>query len=241
MRPARALSVPAAAALFTLPAVALAPDTAPAETDSRANLNLLLVSADPAFCAGPYEPIDEGSCPDLVSVPRSGPAFLWVVASRQGGFSGFPVGSIGAVQFGIEYDAGVAVDAWHLCTGGVESPSPSWPGSGSGNAITWSRGCHTPPGTSARVGFFVLADAAARGAIGLTPDARTGSALWMDCGSPPLVSPVEFTLCYASQPSWPRGNLGGITDLSRGSMPVCGDNCTNPTTQTSWGVIKSLY
>jgi hypothetical protein len=175
-----------------------------------------VTSTNPSYtgCDDPlFDSIDEGVCADLASDRIAGPAFIWIVASRAGGY---PDG-IGGIQYGIEHD--MAIDGWNLCTGGAEIPQDGWPDSGTGTAATWAAGCYASPGENAKVGFASVSDGSL-GNLQVTGDPRIGGqALWADC------SAVEYEICPAA--------LGSIDDLR------C--ECFSPTRTTSWGAIKSLY
>lgn len=205
------------AALLLVPAVSMAQPI-----DGAANINMIMTPASYGGCADPqYDFIDQGSCTSLGGnqSPIAGQTFVWVVASREGGFP-----SIGGAQFGVSHSG---VGGWTLCTGGSEIPQlPEWPSSGAGNIATWGGGCYTPAGTAARVGFFSVADGAAFSGD-VIQDPRIAAALWIDCGAPPDIPPTEFEVC--SQ------NLGGFGNL------LCGDNCFVPTREASWGQIKALF
>ena len=228
-------------ALLTVPALAMGVD------DPDANINLLLTAFDPGLCGGPFGYIDEGGCADLVSSGQVGTALLWVVVSHEGGFNGFPDGSIGAAQFGIEYGPGAGIQGWFLCTGGLEAPTPNWPlQSGEANAVTWANACYAPVGTAARAGFFIVLDGMAADYVELVYDDRIGDALWADCGDPPTTPPIEYSICgNAADGTAPEagqmGNLGWVVGFDGGTTPICGDNCATPTLEKSWGEIKSLY
>jgi hypothetical protein len=206
--------------------VALAiPGLGLAEQDVNTNLNPYIAPADyGAQCAAL---LDDGDCGDLVSsLPVAGEAFVWVVASREGGF---PQG-VGGMQFGIEY-SGLTVVGWTLCTGGSEISQAGWPDSGTGNAVTWSGGCYSSPGTRARIGYISILDGS-QGSFSVTGDPRLNpvGVEWADCDA------VVWQLCVE--------NLGGIADLSAvGDVPPnCGDHCPIiPVEDHSWGQIKNLY
>jgi hypothetical protein len=228
--------------VLALAALSLVPSLAFAQPDGQANLNVLLTSFDPGFCAGPFGSIDAGNCADLVAgAALPGPAFLWVVVSRDGDFNGTPASSVGGAQFGIQYDPSVLVQGWFLCTGGLEAPDPMWPQSGTGNAVTFANGCYDSPGTAAKLGLFILASGSG-GPVGTIEDPRIPGSLWVDCGVPPSVPPTEFPICFVDGPTWPKGNHGGDSDLTDGTGPVCGDHCGGtPVEYTSWGAIKALF
>jgi hypothetical protein len=185
--------------------------------DDLSSINVTSTNPSYSGCADPFfEVIDAGNCLDLGGARIAGPAFIWVVASRTGGY---PDG-IGGIQYGIEHD--LAIQGWTLCTGGAEIPQDGWPDSGTGTAATWEGGCYSSPGENAMVGFASVADGSL-GNLQITGDPRLPEpqALWADC------SAVEYEICPAA--------LGSM-DVAR-----C-ESCVGlPTQTTSWGAIKSLY
>lgn len=201
------------------------PAAAMAQTDIDASVNYNLHITLPSYsgCAdAAFDYIDDGFCAGLNSTSSIGPAFLWVVISREGGFGP----GIGGAQFGMEH-AGLDHSGWALCTGGSEIPGDNWPDSGEGNAVTWGGGCYSPGGEAAMVGYFSLNDGTA-GNASVTADPRIAEAQWADC---------DATLAGVC-----GDNLAG-TVLSDGTTPICGDFCGGgtPTVSTTWGTIKSLY
>jgi hypothetical protein len=169
-------------------------------TDPAVHLNFLITEPNYSGCGDPdFAWIDAAGCADLSSAARAGYAFVWVVASRVGGF---PDG-IGGAQFGVEHAASVI--GWTLCTGGSEIPEDGWPASGRGNAVTWRYGCHRPSGENAKVGYFLVSDGDA-GTMAIIPDPRPGRALYTDCRARVL------ELCGP--------NLGAV-DLALGTTPNC--------------------
>lgn len=178
-------------------------------TAAHASVNLNLATTAPSYsgCADPaFDWIDTGSCSDLLSPPRSGPAFAWIVLSDGESFAG----GLSTARFGIEHTA--LVTGWSLCTGGTETPEAAWPDSGSGNAVVFGDGCIDPPGENVRIGYFELSDAST-GVLRLASDPRTGTAAYGQC------TPDETCLC--------AGNLGMI-DLVVGGSPVCTDGAGAP-------------
>lgn len=224
---------------FALVLVALmVPAMALAQFDEQANINLVVGAFDPTFCAGPFLAAAEaGTCADLSgTAPAAGPALMWVVVSREGGFNGLPVGSLQGAEFGITFDGAVAIQGWFLCTGGLEigTAAPLWPfESGSGNAVTWGT-CYAAPNGVAVVGCFIVADASAGvGGMALAFNPDSNGAFWADCGNPPGIPVQVFSIC--------DGNLGSTPDVSSTSS-VCGDNCgAVPVEAKSWGEIKALF
>jgi hypothetical protein len=211
-------------ALLALAALVPATALAQAPLDIQTNVNLHLTQPSYSGCGDPaFDLIDAGDCAGLASSAIDGAAFLWVVASREGGFSG---GGIGGIQFGVDYE-GVDPSGWSLCTGGAEIPDGSWPASGSGNAVVWASGCYAPAGTAAVVGFFAVPNGAT-GTMGITTDPRIVEALWADCEA------TEFEICPE--------NLGGAS-LASGTTPLCGNECEGgtPVDEVTWGQVKALF
>ena len=140
----------------------------------------------------------------------------------------YPEG-IGGLQFGIEYSPDLQV-FWTLCNGGSEIPSPSWPQSGSGNALTFPGGCVRPGVENLFVGYFSVNEWSDESFIRLTPDPRIGGdALIASCAPEGALSGI----C-------PSHLAGGLLD--GGLKPVCGTTCGGvPVAESSWSNVKSLY
>jgi len=209
--------------LVLVAAAVLIPATAQSQ-DTLANMNLHITGPSYAGCEdAAFDGIDAGDCSGLASDAIDGTAFVWIVASREGGFSG---GGVGGAQFGIEH-TGVDATGWTLCTGGSEIPEGSWPASGSGNAVTWGGGCYDPAGSAAKVGFLGVNNGAT-GTIAIIADPRIAEALWASCDQ------TTFDIC--------GDNLGGA-QLDAGTTPVCGDACEGgtPTEGVTWSQVKSLF
>lgn len=199
-----AIRAAAIAAAFSMGADgALAAPAGAPELDVSPCLFANLTVTPPSYsgCGDPaFDELDERSCPDLGSDPVAGPAFVWVMLSERDSFPG----GIGGLQIGVEYE-GVDVSGWSLCTGGTDIPDATWPGSGSGDAMTWAGGCHDVRGTSTRVGYFTV-KSGDTGTMRLTADPRIEATTWAECDTRTFVVPP--------------GNLGG-GDLSVGTIPIC--------------------
>jgi len=203
------------------------PAAAFAQTDdSAASINVLITPASYSGCTdAQFNFIDEGVCADLSSTGTGGFGFLWIVASREGGFGG----GIGGAQFGMTHS--VAASGWTLCTGGSEIPEGGWPASGTGNAVTWSGGCYQSPGGNAKIGFLAV-NPDNGGSIAITGDPRVaGEAIWADCATDLWRVCPQFL---------------GSDDLASGTSPSCGDASTGscevvPVRETTWGGVKSLF
>jgi len=210
-------------ALVALAALVPATAAQAQELDALATMNLHLTQPSYSGCAdAAFDGIDAGTCTSLASAAVDGAAFLWVVASREGGFAG----GIGGAQFGLDH-TGVDPTGWSLCTGGSEIPDGTWPASGSGNAVTWGGGCYTSAGANAMIGFLAVPNGAT-GSASVTPDHRILDTLWADC------TPDTYGIC--------EDNLASA-DLAGGTLPVCGDQCDvgTPVDEVSWGHVKSLF
>lgn len=194
-----------------------------AQVDETVTLNLYIGAPDYAGC-GSFDDAEVALCSNLASPPHPGTSFLWVVVSDTGGW---PQG-IDAIQFGVEW-AGLQVQGWSLCTGGLQIPQTGWPASGTGNAMTWAGDCYEPPSEVAKVGYFTIDDGSI-GSMLITGDPRL---------SPPQ---TLFTYCNSSLAEICEGNRGGAS-LMVGTDPICGDNCdgSTPTHETSWSDIKERY
>lgn len=175
-------------------------------------INLYVTTPSYSGCSDPtFDAIDAGECTDLANPPATGAAFVWIVASDLDGFAT----GIGLVEWGVEYDAGVNVTGWQLCTGGSQIPQEGWPASGTGNAVTWQFGCYEPEGSNARAGFFTVSDVGVTGSMTITRDPRKTHALIVDC-----MATDENRLCVEA--------LGSLT-FGQTSSPVCGEvSCGAP-------------
>lgn len=203
---------------------ALIPATAAQAQDTLANMNLFITIPSYTGCADVlFDSIDSGDCSGLTSDGVDGTAFVWIVASREGGFNG---GGVGGAQFGVEH-TGVETTGWTLCTGGSEIPEGTWPASGSGNAVTWGGGCYDPAGSAAKIGFFGVNNGAT-GTMAVTADPRIAEALWASCDQ------TTYDIC--------GDNLGGA-ELASGTTPGCGDLCEGgtPTEGVTWSQVKALF
>lgn len=145
-------------------------------------------------------------------------------------------GGIGGIQFGIEYDPGVVIYGWTLCTGGSEipedGPAGTWPASGTGNAITWFGGCYevteNDDGVTA-IGFLTL-DMNSIGSLRYTVDPRIGEARMVDCGL------YTHAVCTDL-----LGRFEADPDGGEGQNP-CGETCmSTPVRPVTWSSIKGLY
>ena len=189
--------------------------------DVDANINLAVTPASYSGCADGTQ-YDSGDCSGLGGAGDAGPSFVWIVASREGGYGN----GIGGAQFGLNHD--LSVDNWALCTGGSEIPEGGWPASGTGNAATWGGGCYNPAGAAANIGYLTVGAGTPTGNAAVTGDPRIGEAVYADCDA------AVSGICDQ--------NLGSI-DMAAGSAAVCGDNCEvgTPTLDSSWTTIKSLF
>jgi hypothetical protein len=175
-----------------------------------------------AVTCGTLEEEDLLECESIAGESHPSLMYVYVLLVREGGF---PNG-VGGFEFGIEYDDTVDVIGWEHCAGGFDIPEEGWPASGTGNAMTWSGGCHFPPGEVAIAGDFVVANPTV-GEMRIVPDPRTGRVEWVDCN-------IDlYEICPA--------NLGTF-DLATAVDPLCGDHCgTVPAPVVRWGQIKAVY
>lgn len=177
--------------------------------------------------------------PNGVDVGGFAPNFAWVIV---GGVPEYEAGSpaaggIGGIQFGVTYEPSVVVGGWSLCTGGSEIPSGTgpgevqWPGSGSGNAITWAGGCKevlANPNGMTRVGFFTI-NPGSGGFLFLDEDPRIERAQAADCDA------QIFRICTQAL-GYAQTTPGGT-----GGQSTCGYICPVPTVESSWSSIKAKY
>jgi hypothetical protein len=152
-----------------------------------------------------------------VSSSASQDLFVWVIVSD--------VRDVGGVQFGVEYDSGVGVQAWSLCTGGSQLPDVAWPSSGSGSAISWAGGCWDR-GSFAKVGFFYV---------------RGGSSGNMRFIADPRIGQLQLADCEAELTEFCPRNGEASLGSSGGFLPS-GCLCTTGfVEEQSWARIKNTY
>ena len=174
-----------------------------------------------------------GLNPNGVDVGPFNPNFAWVLVGGVPEAQG-EAGGIGGLQFGVEFDPGIIISSWALCTGGSEIPQQEpvvWPANGSGNAMTWPDACYlvTANGDGlTRVGFFAI-NPGADGFLNIIEDPRTGKAEATDCQT------TLFRVCKQLLGS-AEMTIGGT-----GGENTCGNFCPVPVRETSWGGIKSAY
>lgn len=143
---------------------------------------------------------------------------------------------IGAIQFGIDFGAGLTVAAFTLCTGGSvigtndQQGYPNWPTeSGSAAAITWAGGCYTNGSEEkfCKVGYFFMVPG--------------GSGMFSIAGDPRIENRVDGADCDAQVFTVPAGGWSSADVF--GDDPADGFKACAPVPveTTSWGRIKSLY
>jgi hypothetical protein len=187
----------------------------------------------PNACLGPSSitTIVTAKAPSLDGLRHD---FVYLIASP-----GLNYQYVCGVQVGIQYDragdngTGLEILSWHACSD-LEFPGDDWPGSGSGNTMTWAENVSTDIVVA---GYFeVISHGASR--MWVTPWPVTDLAKIAGCGG------GEYALQVPPDQlgwiSW--GNAGFGTD-SDGCNPALGPCQFAPTaTQpSSWGRIKTLY
>jgi len=214
-------------------------------------------SGDP-FC----EAFDLVNCEDaVVSVPERAALSIWHIAVA------FPAGSrprLSGLIFGVEYDEStVFLTDSGPCGPDFELPSESWPGSGSGTALTWS-----VPQTDTLVPIYAIAGYEYYGndtQFCLTPHPN-GGGVFADDSVPAILDEIADYSCmgFGTDPGYlacPRplevaacclqnGTCEMITELEcedlggnwMGSGTDCvGAPCAVPVTKGSWGEIKARF
>jgi len=166
------------------------------------------------------------------------PNFLWILVGNvpDGTGPGAP-GGIGGLQFGIEYDATVALGGgFSLCTGGSAIPQDdlqgSWPQSGTGNAVTWGGGCG-----------LVTDNEDGVTTVGFIPIAPGSSGIFSIIGDPRIDGIVEAADCDTNPTRVCTQALGSAdaTVGGTGGESTCGIKCATPVAETTWGSLKSMY
>jgi len=147
-------------------------------------------------------------------------------------------------EWGIDYDgalgSGVDVNSWNYCTDGLEFPSDGWPGAGTGTIVTWTSCQDVAPVAPngdvlshqvvAVMGVFNVTTYG-RSYMYVTPRPVTGFAKVADCGA-------AEDLISGNIPS--QLGIGGFCQGAKG-YNFCGVKSLAPTTETTWGALKSLY
>lgn len=138
---------------------------------------------------------------------------------------------LAGLQVGLEYDGtpGVGVDIfnWGLCAS-LNFPQPGWPGSGTGNTITWDPGgaCQQNSAVTAAAWFYVAAYGADR--LAAVPRPVDGKFKVVDCNA------VEEDLTTAFPSHLGYVDFGGGEGYNPCSLIVS-------TRQSTWGGIKQLF
>jgi hypothetical protein len=215
----------------------LAAGPAGAGTDDEASIGLYLIPATtPVTCAT----ITPKACGDT-GLQLGGTVSLNYYAVLCV-FGADPDSGIAGLVCGIDYNgsprAGVDIDTWTLCSGGLDFPSDNWPGARTGNIITWvaPEDCQkTVPGdlsdgVTAVAGFFYLT-AYSADELKITPHPRLDSGPLFqvaDCSS------REYNL----DPNKQAGSVAFSSDGSqKGSLPCI----KRPTESKTWGQVKSSF
>lgn len=210
----------------------------PPRPDYPAKILLHAVAAGGGVCSPPIS-----SCLDAVvtqDLPASLPAFYHVYLLVARG----AISSIGGLQCGISYDgggpdmpmAGIDIRSWNLCAdldfhAGSEMGGPDWPGSGSGNTITWNAAKNCQVDDIAVAGYFYVA-VYGGDVLKITPRPVDNLAAVGDC----LASVVNLT------PS-DLGNVSFSADENGVGCNPCVSDCESgsPMERTTWSGIKALF
>ena len=139
-------------------------------------------------------------------------------------------GGVHAVSLGIEYSPALVVFNWWSCAD-MESPSGTWPISGSGNRVSWEvpvncqRSSIAPDGVKAIAGVFYVY-AYGSGVFQVGPDTAAGE------------DSVRIADCQSQEIAIPPDHLGRIGfGTSLGYNPCLPGT---PVASTTWGRVKSL-
>ena len=147
---------------------------------------------------------------------------------------------IAGVQFGLDYMGGfdpsgnpsLALDifGWNLCaTLEFAQPSPTWPGPGGGNLITWDAVTTCQRGAVATAGYFYLT-AYMPATLKLIPRPVDGAAKVADCGSMEIpLQPPDL--------GWASFSAGATVPGCNPCVMPCG---MVPVEQSTWSSIKAL-
>jgi hypothetical protein len=177
------------------------------------------------------------TCADVRPEGTASTTWAWFAVYGYENCPGWSSPAIGAVQFGVEFDLGVSVMAFTLCTGGsligTGGPYlPNWPDeSGCAAAITWAGGAYDSPGEEnfAKIGYFSLVSGSF-GRMLVAEDPRIDAVVLADANALVFELPVEG---YSSADV--RGDLADFDGFAACPPPP------TPTEITSWGRIKALY
>jgi sugar lactone lactonase YvrE len=187
-------------------------------------------------CAGAPQSVD-----DIVTEGKGDPAkggnyYVYVlgspekyIASQSAGINGF--------QFGIEYhqvggqsEQAVRVHEWTQCAG-LEFPQDAWPGSGSGNTVTWAIG-ECQEGEITTAGYFYLS-------------AYSPSRMWVVAFPP--TGKVKVANCLGAeleaQAALSPIRLGWVSLEETGGCNPLLEPCYGPTPvqRSTWGSLKARF
>ncbi len=224
--------------------------TVPAQADDTYPYSLMLHTSPPTY-SGCGEPTMADGALNCGMVYTNGrdygaytPVFVWVLIGNVPPCTP-DGGGVGGVRFGIEYEPTVLLSGWAVCAG-AEVPGFGWPGSGTGNAITWQGGCKCVTANTdgmTKVGFFQC-NPGSMGGLWITEDPQVGYAQAADC------APIGFRICRHLMGSCvlhPSNDPCDVYFAEQGlgyavsPCNPCGGKCALPTQESTWGSIKSLY
>jgi hypothetical protein len=174
------------------------------------------------------------TCADVHSEGTASTTWAWFAVYGYDNCPGWSSPAIAAVQFGVEFDPGVTVLAFTLCTGGswIATIDPHWPDeSGCAAAVTWAGGYYDSPGEEnfAKIGYFWLVPGSF-GRMLVAEDPRVDAVVLADANALVFELPVEG---YSSADV--RGDLADFDGFAACLLPP------TPAEVTSWGRIKALY
>jgi hypothetical protein len=190
-----------------------------------------------------------GAAPDSVqSVITSAPAdpgggalyYVYVLAAGAHDEGMENTLGLRGMQFGIEYDPdsperrALAVHSWNLCSD-LEFPADAWPGTGSGNTLTWVE-CRQEP---LAVAGFLYVTAYGPSTLSVTEFQPTGSIKVADCAG---AEAVLNQVLERGRVGWVSMGGAAIGPDSDGCNPVL-EPCLGqvPIRPTTWGRLKAAF
>ena len=151
-----------------------------------------------------------------------GSYFVYILVGSHG------LNGIGGAAVSINYDAGITVHQWTKCAP-QEFAGPTWPDSGTDNAITWGSGDDCSVNQLNVAGFFEMT-AYSAGTMWVGPRVVNDVMDVTDCD---IVTIVLDSTKDAGQVSFGT-SIGGCNPC----IEECGEV---PTFETTWGKLKNLY